>query len=72
MYLFTNSSGGKFNGYELLTNDEVNYRFNEGYDEETKKTFDNFKFLKTINDSIGDDKVVKILLDMIKDNREHE
>lgn len=72
MYLFTNSSGGKFNGYELLTNDEVNYRFNEGYDEETKKTFDNFKFLKTINDSIGDDKVVKILLDMIKNNREHE
>ena len=42
------------------------------YEAETKKTFDNFKFLKTINDSIGDDKVVKILLDMIKDNREHE
>lgn len=65
MYLFTNSSDGKFTGDELVSDDEIKYRFYEGYDEETKKAFKNLKFLEIINDSIGDDKVVKILLDMI-------
>ena len=65
MYLFTNSSDGKFTGDELVSDDEVNYRFHKGYDAETKKTFKNLKFLKIINDSIGDDKVIKFLLSMI-------
>ena len=65
MYLFSNSSDGKFTGDELVSDDEVNYRFYKGYDAETKKTFENLKFLKIINDSIGDDKVVKFFLDMI-------
>jgi hypothetical protein len=65
MYLFTNSSDGKFTGDELVSDDEIKYRFYEGYDEETKKAFKNLKFLEIINDSIGDNKVVKILLDMI-------
>ena len=65
MYLFTNSSDGKFTGDELVSDDEIKYRFHKGYDEETKKAFKNLKFLEIINDSIGDDKVVKILLDMI-------
>lgn len=72
MYLFTNSSDGKFTGDELVSDDEVNYRFYEGYDAETKKTFKNLKFLKIINDSIGDDKVIKFLLSMIMNDLQKE
>ena len=66
MYLFTNSSDGKFTGDELVSDDEIKYRFYKGYDAETKKAFKNLKFLEIINDSIGEDKVLKILLDMIR------
>ena len=72
MYLFTNSSDGKFTGDELVSDDEINYSFYKGYDAETKKAFKNLKFLKIINDSIGDDKVIKFLLSMIMNDLEKE